>query len=206
MPAGAGLGRQPEKGPPGAVLEVLILVVSGPGGAGKGALVDALVRRHPDLWLSRSWTTRPRRPSEVDDAYTFVDRDRFVAEVEAGGLLEWTELPANGHLYGTPWPDPPPGADVVLEIDLDGARQVLDRYPEAVLVLVVAPSAEELASRMRSRGDDEAAIASRLALAVEEERAGRELAHHLVVNDTLGRAVDQVAGILAAHRKPPAGV
>ncbi|HVL93760.1 MAG TPA: hypothetical protein VM264_10510 [Acidimicrobiales bacterium] len=183
----------------------MILVVSGPGGAGKGTLVDALLRRFPDLWLSRSWTTRPRRPGEPADAYTFVDRESFLAAVEAGGFLEWTELPANHHLYGTPWPDPPPGTDVVLEIDLDGARQVLDRHPEAVLVLVVAPSPDALAARMRARGDDEAAIAARLALAVEEERTGRGLARHVVVNDDLARATEEVAGILAAHRNPPAG-
>ncbi|MGH9157954.1 MAG: guanylate kinase [Acidimicrobiales bacterium] len=184
----------------------MILVVSGPGGAGKGALVDALVRRHPELWLSRSWTTRSRRAAEAEDAYTFVERDSFVARAEAGGFLEWTELPANHHLYGTPWPDPPPHADVVLEIDLDGARQVLGRHPDAVLVLVVAPSPETLAERMRLRGDDEGHVASRLRLAVDEERTGRALAHHVVVNDDLVRAVDQVAGILAAHRShPPPG-
>jgi guanylate kinase len=94
---------------------------------------------------------------------------------------------------------------VVLEIDLDGARQVLDRHPEAVLVLVVAPSPGALAARMRARGDDEAAIAARLALAVEEERTGRRLARHVVVNDDLARATEEVAGILAAHRNPPAG-
>lgn len=94
---------------------------------------------------------------------------------------------------------------MVLEIDLDGARQVLDRHPEAVLVLVVAPSPDALAARMRARGDDEAAIAARLALAVEEERTGRGLARHVVVNDDLARATEEVAGILAAHRNPPAG-
>lgn len=94
---------------------------------------------------------------------------------------------------------------MVLEIDLDGARQVLDRHPEAVLVLVVAPSPDALAARMRARGDDEAAIAARLALAVEEERTGRALARHVVVNDDLARATEEVAGILAAHRNPPAG-
>lgn len=134
-----------------------------------------------------------------------MDREAFLARVAEGGFLEWTELPANRHLYGTPWPEPPPGTEVVLEIDLDGARQVRQRHPEAVVVLVVAPSAEELAVRMRARGDDEDAIASRLALAVQEERAGRALAGHVVVNDDLDRAVGEVAGILAGHRDPPAG-
>lgn len=177
--------------------------MSGPGGAGKGTLVDALVAREPGLWLSRSWTTRPRRPGEPDGAYRFVDRDEFLARVAAGGFLEWTELAANGHLYGTPWPAPPPGSDVVLEIDVDGAGQVLARHPEAVVVLVVAPSPADLAARMRARGDAEAAVAGRLALAVEEERTGRALARHVVVNDHVDRAVGELAGILAAHRAPP---
>jgi len=158
------------------------------------------------LWLSRSWTTRPPRLGEAADAYTFVDRETFLARVAAGGFLEWTELPANRHLYGTPWPDPPSGADVVLEIDLDGARQVVARHPDAVLVLVVAPSTDELAARMRARGDAEAAVASRLRLAVDEEMAGRAVATHVVVNDELVRAVEEVAGILAGYRNPPAGV
>ncbi|MGH9164781.1 MAG: guanylate kinase [Acidimicrobiales bacterium] len=182
-----------------------MVVVSGPGGAGKGALVDGLLARRPELWLSRSWTTRPPRPGEAPDAYTFVDRVTFLARAEAGGFLEWAELAANHHLYGTPWPDPPAGMDVVLEIDLQGAAQVMQRHPDAVLVLVVAPSPEVQAERMRRRGDDEAHVASRVRLGLEEERVGRSLARHVVVNDDLARAVEEVAGILAAHRNPPPG-
>lgn len=171
---------------------------------GKGTLVERLCARHPELWLSRSWTTRPRRPGEPADAYTFVDRERFLARVADGGFLEWAELPANGELYGTPWPDPPDGADLVLEIDVQGAAQVLQRHPEAVVVLVVAPSAEEQAARMRKRGDDEDHIASRLALGRAELERGRRLAAHEVVNDDVERAVDELAGILRRHRDRPA--
>ena len=97
-----------------------------------------------------------------------------------------------------------PGTDVVLEIDVQGAAQVRERHPDAVVVLVVAPSAEEQAARMRDRGDDEDAIASRLAIAGEEERRGRDLATHVVVNDDLDRAVEELAGILLRSRQPPA--
>ena len=178
----------------------MILVVSGPGGVGKGTLVTRLCDEVPGLWLSRSWTTRARRPGEPADAYTFVDRDRFEAHARAGGFLEWAELPATSELYGTPWPDAPPGADVVLEIDVQGAAQVLERHPEAVVVLVVAPSPEEQEARMRGRGDDEAHIAGRLALGRREEDEGRRLAAHVVVNDDVDRAVAELAGILRAHR------
>jgi len=178
--------------------------VSGPGGVGKGTLVSRLVERDPNLWLSRSWTTRRRRPGEPAEWYTFVDRARFLARVAEGGFLEWAELAANGELYGTPWPEPPQGSDVVLEIDVQGAAQVLERHSDAVLVLVVAPSPEEQAGRMRRRGDDEDHIASRTALGRKEEKRGRELAAHVVVNDEVDRAVDELASILQGYRDQPA--
>jgi len=171
---------------------------------GKGTLVSRLCARDPDLWLSRSWTTRARRPGEAADGYTFVDRPRFLTRAAEGGFLEWAELAANHELYGTPWPDPPPGRDVVLEIDVQGAAQVVRRHPDAVVVLVVAPSPEEQAARMRKRGDDEDHIESRLALGHEEEERGRGLAAHVVVNDDLDRAVDELASILGGYREPPA--
>lgn len=171
---------------------------------GKGTLVSRLCERMPELWLSRSWTTRRRRPGEPEDAYTFVDRPRFEARVREGGFLEWAELVANGELYGTPWPDAPPGTDVVLEIDVQGAAQVLDRHEGAVVVLVVAPSPEEQEARMRARGDEEGHIASRMALSRQEEEQGRRLAAHVVVNDDLERAVGDLAGILRSHRDPAA--
>ncbi len=171
---------------------------------GKGTLVARLVEREPGLWLSRSWTTRARRPGEGDDAYTFVDRATFLDRASRGGFLEWAELTANGELYGTPWPEPPPGSDVVLEIDVQGAAQVLDRHPDAVVVLVVAPSEQEQAQRMRARGDGEQHVAERITLGRKEEAVGRSLAHHVVVNDDLERAAQELAGILQAHRNRPA--
>jgi guanylate kinase len=148
--------------------------------------------------LSRSWATRPRRHGEDPDAYTFVDRATFEDKAAAGGFLEWAEF--LGHLYGTPVPDPPPGTDLLLEIDLQGARQVLDRHPEALVVLLLPPSPEVQAERIRRRGDDEAEVARRLAKGAEEERVGRAMTPHVVVNDDLDTAVEQVARILDAHR------
>lgn len=181
----------------------MILIVAGPGGVGKGTVVSRLLQLDPGLWVSRSWTTRPRRPGEAEDAYVFVDRDTFLRHRDAGGFLEWTEFPGNGQLYGTPRLVAPDGRDVVLEIEVDGARQVRALHPEAVVVLVVAPSAEEQAARLRRRGDDEASVARRVAFGREEEVAGRELADHVVVNDDVDRAAREVAGILAAHRARP---
>jgi len=148
--------------------------------------------------LSRSWTTRPRRPGERVDAYTFVDAGTFDAKIADAGFLEWAEF--LGHRYGTPLPEPPPGCDVLLEIELQGARQVRELYPDAVVVLLLPPSPEVQAERLRDRGDDEAEVERRLAKGREEEREGRALTPHVVVNDDLDRAVAEVAGILDAHR------
>jgi guanylate kinase len=176
---------------------------------GKGAVAAGLVERSPGLWLSRSWTTRPRRVSDDPDAYVFVDRAAFEAERDAGRFIEWAEV--FGNLYGTPVPNPPPGADLLLEIDVQGAAQVKRLRPDAVVICVRAPSRAAQEQRLRKRGDDEAAIARRIALADAEEAAGVALADHVVVNDDLGRAIEEVTGILATHRSrrsshpPPPG-
>jgi guanylate kinase len=162
-------------------------------------LVDELLTRVPDLWLSRSWTTRAQRPGEPDDAYTFVDRDTFLAHRDAGGFLEWVELLPD-YFMGTPQPDPPPGQDMVLEIDIRGAQQVRERYPDAVLIMVLPPSRQELERRMRERGDPEDLVQARLELGEKEERDGRRLADHIVVNDDVNRAVEELAGIVERHR------
>lgn len=152
------------------------------------------------MWLSRSWTTRARRPGEASDAYTFVDRKTFEERRAAGGFLESAEF--LGHLYGTPIPDPPPSKDVLLEIDLQGAEQVKARHPDALVVLLLPPSVEEQAERLRYRGDDAEAAARRIAKAAEEEGIGRALTPFVVVNDDIDEAVSQVADILDRHRNP----
>lgn len=121
--------------------------------------------------------------------------------MENGGFLEWAEYV--GNLYGTPMPDPPPGADVILVIEVQGAKQVLERVPGAVMVLVVPPSRQVQEARLRHRGDPDEHVQRRLVVADEEERIGRQLAHHVVVNDDLDRAVEEVAGILDSYRRTP---
>ena len=148
----------------------MIIVVSGPGGVGKGTIVEELVRRDPQLWLSRSWTTRERRPSESDDAYVFTDTASFEQRIHDGGFLEWTEF--LGHYYGSPTPEVTPGRDVVLEIEVDGAQQVKKLYPEAMLLFVLPPSRDEQERRLRGRGDPNDKVLARLKKAEVEEPIG----------------------------------
>jgi len=150
------------------------------------------------LHLSRSWTTRARRPGETDDAYVYVDRETFEARVADGGFFEWAEF--IGNLYGTPITDPVPGRDVLLEIDLQGARQVRKIRPDATLILLLPPSPAIQEERLRARGDDEEHIARRLTEGAEEERLGREIADAVVINDTVAQSTADVRSILALCR------
>lgn len=176
----------------------MIIVVSGPGGVGKGTIVDALVKRDPQLWLSRSWTTREQRPSETDEAYEFVSVDEFEAREAAGGFLEWTEF--LGNYYGTPTPEVGDERDLVLEIEVDGAQQVKRVAPETMLIFVMPPSREEQERRLRGRGDVDHKVLARLKKAEEEEPIGRELADHVVINDDLETTIDEMLSIIDAAR------
>jgi len=173
-------------------------VLIGPGGAGKGTVAERLVATDPTLWLSRSWTTRDPRPGENAQSYVFVDADAFRAHAAAGGFLEWAEF--LGHLYGTPNPTPPPGADVLLEIDIQGARQVVAARPEAIVVLLLPPSPEVQAVRLEGRGDTPEHVAQRIEKGIDEVRSGLEIAQHVVVNDDVDQAMAEVAGIVDRAR------
>ena len=178
----------------------LIVVVSGPGGVGKGTIVDRLVARDPRLWLSRSWTTRDRREGESADAYVFCSAEDFEARIEANGFLEWTEF--LGNYYGTPAPDTSAvdGRDVVLEIELDGARQVKEQFPDAVLIFLLPPSREEQERRLRGRGDPNDKIFARLKKAEAEEPIGREIADHVFTNDDLEQTISDMLAVIAIER------
>ena len=178
--------------------ERLIFIVSGPGGAGKGTLVDELLRRDDGLWLSRSWTTRGRRDGEPGDAYVFVSREDFEMRIRNRGFLEWTEF--LGNYYGSPMPEPQDTHDVLLEIELHGAQQVKEVHPEALLVFVVPPSREEQQRRLRGRGDSDDHVAKRLKKAEDEEKQGTEMADVVIVNDDFERAVAQLQAFVGAAR------
>ena len=176
----------------------IILVLSGPGGVGKGTIVQALVKRDPQLWLSRSWTTRDRRENEDPNAYVFVSREDFQDRIAANGFLEWTSF--LGNYYGTPSPEPIEGNDIVLEIEVDGAQQVKTSHPDAVLVFVLPPSRLEQQRRLRGRGDPEQKVEERLRKAEEEEPVGIAIADHVVVNDDLELTLQELLRVLHHER------
>lgn len=183
-------------------------MIAGPSGVGKGTVVKRLLDRDPNLRLSISATTRDRRPKERDGVdYFFVTEDRFDELVAQGALLEWAEV--FGHRSGTPAAAVEEtldaGHDVILEIDVQGAGQVRQRVPEAVLILLAPPSMDELERRLRSRGtEDDEKLALRLATAAAElEQA--PLFDHVVVNDDLEGAMAQVEAIIQASRPPTEG-
>ncbi|MFN4865665.1 MAG: guanylate kinase [Cyanobium sp.] len=162
-------------------------VITGPSGVGKGTLVSRLLARHPRIWLSVSATTRAPRPGEVEgESYFFLSREHFERQVVAGGFLEWAEFA--GNLYGTPR-EPverqlAAGRPVLLEIELEGARQVRRSFPAGFQVMIQPPSLEELERRIRGRGTDaEAAIHRRLERAREELAAAAEFDATLVNGD-----------------------
>ncbi|MBT8239699.1 MAG: guanylate kinase [Acidimicrobiia bacterium] len=170
-------------------------MVSGPGGVGKGTVVAALVKKHPELWLSRSWTTREQRPGEADDAYVFVSREEFADRIATGGFLEWAEF--LGNLYGTPIPTAPEDAHIILEIDVQGARQIVEQIPDPILIFIEAPSPQAQRARLESRGDPREQVAERVAKAAEEADAGAELGATVVVNHTVDGTVDELYRIIS---------
>ncbi len=175
-----------------------LTVLAGPGGVGKGSVVAEVRRRDPSVWVSVSWTTRAPRPGEVDGVhYVFVDEHRFLAEAAAGGFLEHAQFA--GHLYGTPR-RPVEAAlgrgPALLEIDVQGARQVRAALPDALLVLLTPPSRRELARRLAGRGtDDPVRLAERLALAEQELAAAPEF-DAVLVNDDLGSAASRLLTLM----------
>lgn len=174
-------------------------MVSGPSGVGKSTVLDALAHEI-DFGFSVSATTRDPRPSEIDGVhYHFISRDRFLAMIDGGELVEWAEY--GGHLYGTPIEsvrDARAASDVVvLDIELEGAKQVKAIFPDAVLVWISPPSFAELESRLRSRGDtDDVAIARRLDRARRDMALAPSLFHHVVVNDRVADAVRHLRSII----------
>jgi len=188
---------------PGRRRQGLLIVVSAPSGTGKTSLCQELVATIPDVRYSISYTTRPRRATEVEAKhYHFVEQKTFLAMIEADGFLEWAEV--YGHLYGTPrvplrqWRQE--GIDVLLDIDTQGAAQIRQREPSGVSIYLLPPSLAVLRRRLQNRQSDAPEeIARRLKKAKEEVKAYREY-QYVVINDDFKSAYKELEAIVLAER------
>lgn len=184
----------------------IIIVVSGFSGAGKGTLMKALTSKYDNYALSVSATTRNPRPGEVNGReYFFVSNEEFEKLIQENGLIEHAGYV--DHYYGTPRKfvedKLSQGIDVILEIEIQGALQIKEQYPDAVLLFVMPPSAAELEKRLRGRGTEtEEVILQRLKRA-REESVGIEKYDYLVINDDLEQCTERLHNIIeAAHSTP----
>jgi len=178
-------------------------VVTGPSGVGKGTLIRELCREFPDLRLSVSATTRPPRSGEVDGRdYHFLSPEDFERRVEGGDFLEHATYAGNryGTLRSETEDDP-----VVLEIEVQGARQVREALPDAIQVFIAPPSTEVLRERLLARGTDSPEVIRRRLEVAEEELAAKEEFPHVIVNDDLERAVQELLDLVARIWARPQG-
>jgi len=177
-----------------------LIVVSGPSGVGKSTICREVVRRMENVFLSVSVTTRPKGPGEENGReYWFISREEFNKRIEKGTLLEYAEV--FGNLYGTPKDKTDEalqaGKSVILEIDIQGGRQVKAIYPKAVMIFILPPSAKTLAQRMGHRGRETAeAAARRLGGASSEIAAAWQYYDNMVINDDLEQAIAEVIQII----------
>ena len=179
-----------------------LIVISGPSGSGKSTVVNRAIQGRKDMCFSTSVTTRSPRPGEVDGKdYFFIDPQRFQEMVERDELLEHAQYVA--HSYGTPRAFVEQklneGLNVILDIEVQGARQVREKMPDAVLIFIIPPSLEELRRRLVNRGTDAAdVIEARLQRAAEELKEA-DLYDYLIINDDLDTAAREFTSILTAE-------
>ena len=176
-----------------------LFILSAPSGAGKSTLCAYLRACLPNLRYSVSYTTRPPRPGEKDGAdYFFIDAAAFRDGIAEDRWVEWARV--HGHYYGTSaaYIDGllAQGDDLLLDIDVQGASQLVKKYPDAVTIFIMPPSMEILRQRLEKRGTDSTAVIAERLRNAREEMAARFRYHHIVVNDRLEQALDEVVRIL----------
>jgi len=184
-----------------------LAVISGPSGVGKSTVVRAVLERMPELAFSVSATTRPPREGETDGRhYHFLSRKDFQERIDAGGFIEHAEV--FGRLYGTPVEEldraRQDGRTLLLEIDVQGGIQVRQRYPEALAILLTAPTMDDIRARLAGRGtESDAEVARRFAKAERELRMARDSGayDHEVINDTVEKAVGRIEHLIREYRR-----
>lgn len=186
--------------------EGLLVILSGPSGAGKGTIAQGLLKNNKSILLSISVTTRPPRPGEEHGInYFFTTHDEFEHMVAQNQLLEWAKVYDN--YYGTPrqWVEDKlaNGEDVLLEIDIQGAFQVKNKFPQCILIFVVPPSIDELQARLIGRGTDHSEVIAKRLSCVTQELQEIPKYDFIVVNDNLEQAIEQVQSIIVAEKCRP---
>ena len=184
----------------------ILIVVSGFSGAGKGTLMKELLKRYDNYALSVSMTTRAPREGEVDgESYFFVDKETFEKTIAEDGLIEYASY--CGNYYGTPreyvekcLQD---GRDVILEIEIQGALKVKEKFPETLLLFVMPPSAAELKRRLEGRGTESPEVIRERLVRASEEAEGIENYEYLIINDDLDECVREMNDIINAARRNP---
>lgn len=180
----------------------LLILISGPSGTGKGTVCDLLRQKHPEISYSISATTRQPRPGEQDGVnYYFYTKEKFREMIDQGQLLEWAEV--YGNFYGTPKQKVldrlEAGEDILLEIDTQGALNVMKVMPEGLFIFLLPPSLEELAARLKGRGTEtEESLHRRLGAAVDEIKLATKY-RYVVVNDKVEDAQEAIANIIEAE-------
>jgi guanylate kinase len=178
----------------------IVIVISGPSGVGKSTICKEVAKRLNNAHLSISATTRPKGEGEVDGRdYYFISEQQFRKRINEGTLLEYAEV--FGHLYGTPKDKVEEalraGKTIILEIDVQGAKQVKAIYPAAVMIFILPPAQKDLAERMSQRGREDVKTAEkRLNKAGDEIAAARQYYEHIVINDNLEQAIKKVEQII----------
>lgn len=180
----------------------LLMALSGPSGCGKGTIIKALLDERKDTVVSISMTTREPRPGEVDGVhYYFRTREEFEKTIAEDGFLEYAEY--NGNYYGTPiepirrWLDE--GKNVILEIEVQGAEKVMDKWPDLVSMFIAVPSYEELERRLRGRGTEEEAVIQKRLAAARYEMSRAHRYQYIVLNDEVEKATQRINTIIDAE-------
>ncbi|MEW5909073.1 MAG: guanylate kinase [Thermodesulfobacteriota bacterium] len=181
-----------------------LFVFSGPSGVGKTTLCGAVIKHFPDMNYSISYTTRQPRKDEHDGVdYHFISKEEFIKGIDEGRWAEWAKV--HGNYYGTSAEiiekSLKEERDILLDIDVQGTRQILKRFPESIPIFIMPPSMDDLKGRLESRGTEtEASIRERL-LNAEEEIAQKGIYRHVVVNDSLKKTLDELVSIITAYRR-----